>query len=70
LTAIAIPFVLLFCGRQFFYFVFGLLLLDFINYVAFGEATLCYRILHASGMENAVGFVALVKQFTLICCFW
>jgi hypothetical protein len=42
-------------GRQFFYFVFGLLLLDF-NYIAFGEATLCYRMLHAFGMDNAVGF--------------
>jgi uncharacterized membrane protein len=62
-------FVLLFWGRQFFYFVFGLLLLDF-NYIAFGEATLYYGILHAFGMDNAVGFLLLVKQFTLICCFW
>ena len=59
------PFVLLFCGWQFFYFVFGLLLLDFINYVAFGEATLCYRILHAFGMENALGFVAFGEAILL-----
>jgi hypothetical protein len=41
LTAIAMPFVLLCWGRQFFYFVFGLLLLDMDNVVgffAFGEA--------------------------------
>jgi hypothetical protein len=27
-----------------------------INNIAFGEATLCYRILHDFGMDNAVGF--------------
>jgi hypothetical protein len=64
LTAIAMPFVLLFWGRQFFYFVFGLLLLDF-NYIAFGEATLCYRILHAFGMDNAVGFFAFAEAIHL-----
>jgi hypothetical protein len=58
------PFVLLFWGRQFFYFVFGLLLLD-SNYIAFGEATLCYRILHAFGMDNAVGFFAFGEAIHL-----
>jgi hypothetical protein len=57
------PFVLLFWGRKFFYFVFGLLLLDF-NYIAFGEATL-YRILHAFGMDNAVGFFAFGEAIRL-----
>jgi hypothetical protein len=56
--------VLLFRGRQLLYFVFGLLLLDF-NYIVFGEATLCYRTLHAFGMDNAVGFFAFDEAIHL-----
>jgi hypothetical protein len=51
-------------GQAIFLFVFGLLLLDF-NYIAFGEVTLCYRILHAFGMDNAVGFFVFVEAIHL-----
>jgi hypothetical protein len=64
LTAIAMPFVIVLGQAIFFYFVFGLMLLDFI-YIAFGEATLCYRILHAFGMDNAVGFFAFGEAIHL-----
>jgi hypothetical protein len=40
------------------------MLLDFI-YIAFGEATLCYRILHAFGMDNAVRFFAFGEAIHL-----